>query len=291
MSKEIEDVIKNHEREGKYFDINGINTFALDKGSGEVVLCVHGVPTSSFLYRKVIDSLVEKGHRGVSVDLPGLGLSDRPEDFDYEFNNFADFLTDCLKELNIEKFHLVVHDIGGPVGFALAAKNLEKVQSITILNTMIDIQNFKKPLVMRPFEKKVLGEAELISITHATWPVMFSQMGVNNSSCSTSAEIKAYVDLLKREDDGKAFLKLMRNFNQTEEFQNLVQTALKDVDYPIQAVWGKDDPALTYDHFSKELEELTDTQETHLLSSRHLLQEEVHEEIAEKIVDLIKRTY
>ena len=56
---------------------------------------------------------------------------------------------------------------------------------------------------MRPFEKKVLGEAELISITHATWPVMFSQMGVNNSSCSTSAEIKAYVDLLKREDDGK----------------------------------------------------------------------------------------
>lgn len=110
---------------------------------------------------------------------------------------------------------------------------------------MIDIQNFEKPLVMRPFEKKVLGEAELLSITHATWPIMFSQIGVNDSSCSSSAEIKAYVDLLKREDDGKAFLKLMRNFNQTEEFQNLVQTALKNVDYPIQTVWGEDDPALT----------------------------------------------
>ncbi|WP_298246618.1 hypothetical protein [uncultured Christiangramia sp.] len=49
-------MIKYHERAGKYFDINGIHTFALDKGSGEVVFCVHGVPTFSFLYRKVIDS-------------------------------------------------------------------------------------------------------------------------------------------------------------------------------------------------------------------------------------------
>ena len=80
VNKEIEEVIKYHERAGKYFDINGINTFALDKGSGEVVFCVHGVPTSSFLYRKVIDSLAEKGRRGVSVDLPGLGLTDRQED-------------------------------------------------------------------------------------------------------------------------------------------------------------------------------------------------------------------
>ncbi|WP_245566916.1 alpha/beta fold hydrolase [Christiangramia portivictoriae] len=124
MSKEIEEVIQDHEREGKYFNYNDIKTFALDRGSGEVVLCVPRVPTSSFLYRKVIDSLAEKHRRGVSVDLPGLGLTDRPEDFDYVFNNFADFLTDCLQELRIEKFHLVVHDIGGPVGFALAAKNL-----------------------------------------------------------------------------------------------------------------------------------------------------------------------
>ncbi|WP_245566915.1 alpha/beta fold hydrolase [Christiangramia portivictoriae] len=156
---------------------------------------------------------------------------------------------------------------------------------------MIDIQNFKKPPVMRPFEKKVLVEPELILITHATWPVMFSHMGVNDASCSSSAEIKAYVDLLKRRDDGKAFLNLMRNFNQTEEFQNVVQTALKNVDYPIQAVWGEDDPALTYEHFSKELEKLTDCREVHSLPSRHFLQEEVYAEIAEKIDDFIKRTY
>jgi len=283
MSEDIQNIIEKHERSGKYLNINGVKTFALDKGSGEAVFCIHGVPTSSYLYRKVIDSLAQKGYRGVSVDLPGLGLADRPENFEYDFDNFSNFLTQALKELNIDRFHLVVHDIGAPIGFALAAKNLEKVQSLTILNSMIDIQNFKKPLVMRPFEKKILGEAELKTITHTTWPIMFSQMGVNDVSKIPSNEIKAYVDLLKRKDNGKAFLKIMRNFNQTEKFQALVLKALKNVDYPIQAVWGEDDPALTYDHYKEELAKYTDTQETHLLSSRHFLQEEVYEEIAEKI--------
>ncbi|WP_295182603.1 hypothetical protein [uncultured Christiangramia sp.] len=53
-------MIQNPKQEGKYLDITGVKTFALDKGSGEVVFCVHGVPTSSFLYRKVIDSLGKK---------------------------------------------------------------------------------------------------------------------------------------------------------------------------------------------------------------------------------------
>tara|TARA_B100000953_G_scaffold232607_1_gene194025 strand:- start:784 stop:930 length:147 start_codon:yes stop_codon:yes gene_type:complete len=48
-------VIQNPKQEGKYLDITGVKTFALDKGSGEVVFCVPRVPTSSFLYRKVID--------------------------------------------------------------------------------------------------------------------------------------------------------------------------------------------------------------------------------------------
>jgi pimeloyl-ACP methyl ester carboxylesterase len=279
----VDEVIKTHEADGNYIEVDGIRTFYLDHGKGEPVICVHGVPTSSYLYRKVLKFLEQKGMRGISIDLPGLGLSARPEKFEYEFQNFADHLEKTIRHLNIEKYHLVVHDIGGPIGFALAAKNQQNILSLTMLNTMIDIQHFKKPLVMRPFEKKVLGEAELASITHLTWPVMFDKMGVNNSKLIPSEEIKAYVDLLKREDDGKAFLKIMRNFNQTESFQKQCFRALNNVPYPIQAVWGENDPALTFEHFKRELMELTEVEEIHLLDSRHFLQEEVPEEIAEKI--------
>lgn len=282
----IKNVIGVHERSGKYFDVNGIKTFALDYGEGEAVVCIHGVPTSSYLYRKVLSSLAEKGFRGISIDLPGLGLSARPEEFDYSFPSFATFLGEALKKLKIQKFHLVVHDIGGPIGFALAAKNMEKIHSLTILNTWIDVVNFKKPLPMRPFEKKLIGEAELKMITHTTWPIMFSKMGVNDSSKIPDEEIKAYVDLLKREDKGKAFLKIMRNFSNSPEFRNMCLQAIKTTPYPIQAIWGEDDLALSLDEYGKEIKENADLKRFSTLSSKHFLQEEVWEEIAERISEL-----
>lgn len=279
-----ENVVDQHQSSGKYVEVDGIKTFLLDKGSGEAVVCIHGVPTSSFLYRKVVISLSEKGYRGIAIDLPGLGLTGRPKDFNYTFSGFSNFLIKVINELKIDKFHLVVHDIGGPIGFSLAANQQDRIISLTILNTWADVVNFKKPLVMRPFENKVLGEAQLTMMSHTTWPIMFSKMGVNDSDQIPDEEIKAYVDLLKREDDGKAFLKIMRNFQDSPEFRDTCYRALQQVPYPIQAIWGKDDPALTYDEYGAEIKKVANLNEVHPLPSRHFLQEEVYEEIADLIV-------
>lgn len=283
-------VVDQHESSGKYIEVDGIKTFMLDKGSGEAIVCIHGVPTSSFLYRKLINSLSQKGYRGIAIDLPGMGLSGRPKNFDYTFSGFSKFLTKAISEMNIDKYHLVVHDIGGPIGFVLAANNIDSIRSLTILNTWADVVNFKKPLVMRPFENKLLGKAELATLTHTTWPIMFSKMGVNNTDKIPDEEIKAYVDLLKREDDGKAFLKIMRNFQDSPEFRDTCYRALQQVPYPIQAIWGKDDPALTYDEYGAEIKKVADLKEVHPLPSRHFLQEEVFEEIADLIAEQAKLT-
>lgn len=288
QEKNVQEIINAHEATGKYFQVDGIETFALDKGTGDPVVCIHGVPTSSFLYRKVIGALADKNLRGISIDLPGLGLSSRPVDFDYSFTGLGNFLIKAVKALEIEKFHLVVHDIGGPVGFYLAAKHPEKIKSITILNTWVDVVNFKKPLVMRPFEKKVLGEAELKMMTHTTWPVMFSQMGVVNTDNIPEEEIKAYVDLLKREDNGDAFLKIMRSFEDSEEFRELCYRAVQDPPYPVQAIWGDKDPALTYERYGKEIKEVADLKKISRVPSRHFLQEEAWQEIADKVEKFIR---
>ncbi len=76
------EVIARHREAGRRFEAGGVASFVLDHGDGEPVLCVHGAPTSSFLYRKVIAELSAHGLRGVAFDLPGLGLADRPEHFD-----------------------------------------------------------------------------------------------------------------------------------------------------------------------------------------------------------------
>jgi pimeloyl-ACP methyl ester carboxylesterase len=284
----VEQVIEQHQAAGKYIQVDGVRTFVLDQGEGEVVFCIHGVPTSSYLYRKVIHSLAAKGMRGVAIDLPGLGLSDRPEDFDYTFHNFARFCARAAEVMGIEKYHLLIHDIGGPIGFAIAAENKAKVLSLTILNTWIEVDKFKKPLPMRPFEMPLLGEAELLTITHMTWYLLFSQLGVNHADNLPKEEVYAYVDLLKRDDGGKAFLKIMRSFQKSEEFKRLCYQAVENVSYPIQAIWGADDPALDYERFGEEIKNAANLPTVHKLPSKHFLQEEKPEEIAQLVVQLAR---
>ena len=144
---------------------------------------------------------------------------------------------------------------------------------------------------MRPFEKWILGEAELKMISHITWPVMFKNMGVLNSGKIPPEEINAYVDLLKREDQGKAFLKIMRNYDSSTEFRDLCYRAVQNVNYPVQAIWGEKDPTLTYRTFGKEIKEVAGLKEISTLNSRHFLQEESWLAIADKIVDIAKSVH
>lgn len=282
--RSVDQVIEEHKSSGKFITVEGVRTFVLDWGEGEPVFCIHGIPTSSYLYRKVLKGLEEKGYRGVAIDLPGLGLSERPEDFDYTFSTYARFCARAAEELGLEQYHLVVHDIGGPIGFALAAQNEEKILSLTILNTWIDVDKFKKPLPMRPYEKFGLGEVQLTATTHATWQLIFKGLGVSNTDDIPKEEIDAYVDLLKREDNGKAFLKIMRNFEDSVDFRELCHRAVQNVPYPVQAVWGSEDPGLDYDRFGKEIKEVANLSEVYKLPAKHYLQEDQWEKVVEHIV-------
>ncbi|MFC6998877.1 alpha/beta fold hydrolase [Rufibacter roseus] len=284
----VDQIIDRHKEAGTFIEVEHLKTFVLDQGGGEAVLCVHGVPTSSYLYRKVIAELAANGYRGVCVDLPGLGLTDRPQDFEYSFPHFARFLAKAADKLGLAKYHLVVHDIGGPIGFALAAQHKDRILSLTILNTWIDVVNFKKPLPMRPFEKPVLGEAQLAAVQHLTWYMMFTTMGVSDTENISKEEVYAYVDLLKREDNGAAFLRIMRNFDHREEFRETCLRAVQNVPYPVQAIWGAEDPALRFEEHGEEIKKAAGLKEVHQLNAKHFLQEEKWQEIAHLIIEQAK---
>ncbi len=286
--RSVEQVIDGHKASGKFINVDGIKTFYLDKGQGDPVFCIHGVPTSSFLYRKVLKALDDKGLRGIAIDLPGLGLSDRPEDFDYTFSNFARFCARAAEQLGLKRYHLVVHDIGGPIGFALAAQNQEKILSLTILNTWIDVVNFQKPLPFRPYEMPVLGEVQLAATTHITWQLMFKGLGASNTDRIPTEEINAYVDLLKRDDGGNAFLKIMRNFEDSTAFRELCYKAVQNVSYPVQAVWGAEDPALDYERYGEEIKRVANLSVVHKLPAKHFLQEDQWEAVAAHIASIAK---
>lgn len=250
-----EDIILQHEKNGNYVNVDGVKTFYTDTGEGPVVFCIHGVPTSSFAYRKVAVALQQHGFRTIAIDLPGLGLSDRPDYFRYTFSNFGKFCNRLLDELKINAVHLLTHDAGTPVGLSMAAQNSHRVTFITILDSMLDVAQFRKPLSMRIFEKPFLGEGALAMLTASTFALMMKTEGVHNEDVISQEEMTAYVHLLKRKDRGKAFLKIMRNFEKTKAFTESCYLALQNPVYPVQLIWGDADPFLPYEKYGRQFED------------------------------------
>ncbi|MEA2915156.1 MAG: haloalkane dehalogenase, partial [Bradyrhizobium sp.] len=107
-------LIEEWRRQGRVLEVEGANTILWRMGQGETVICVHGVPTSGFLYRKLLPELASRGLEGVTLDLPGLGLAGRPADFDYSWSGLVAWYLKAIDAAGIRHFHLVVHDIGGP---------------------------------------------------------------------------------------------------------------------------------------------------------------------------------
>jgi len=282
----VADVIERHRAAGREFEAAGVQSFVREAGSGQAVVCLHGVPSSCFLYRKVIDELAQRNLCGVAFDLPGLGLAGRPRDYDYTWTGLGRFAIAAVDALGLERFHLVVHDIGGPVGFELAAAMPDRVSSMTILNTMVEVDGFKRPWMMQPFAARGLGEAWLASMRGPLVVQLMYYTGVGDRSKVTSDEIGAYVALLRRGDGGRAFLKIMRGFERTREKQELYVGTLREARYPLQVVWGADDPTLRMKTFGEQARRAAGVDEIHALGAKHFPQEDQAPAIAERVAEI-----
>jgi len=106
----------------------------VDEGHGEVLLFVHGTPTWSFEYRHLIKAL-SGGYRCVAPDQLGFGRSSRPAGFPYTLEAHAAALEEFVTKLGLDRFTLVVHDFGGPIGLPLALTSGSRVTRVVILNS------------------------------------------------------------------------------------------------------------------------------------------------------------
>lgn len=94
-----------------FADINGFKMHYVDEGSGETVLCLHGEPTWSYLYRKVVP-ILSPSYRVIAPDYMGFGKSETPQDREYTATAHIDNLTALVDKLDLQDITLVVHDWG-----------------------------------------------------------------------------------------------------------------------------------------------------------------------------------
>ena len=99
---------------------------------------VHGQPTWSYLYRKMIPPLVEAGYRCVAPDLMGFGLSDKPVDESaYTLRRHVELIAGLVEAVGLEGVTTVGQDWGGPISLRYAIDHRENVRSVVILNTIV----------------------------------------------------------------------------------------------------------------------------------------------------------
>lgn len=121
----------------------------------EPIVCVHGNPTWSFYYRELVKAF-SPHHRVVVPDHIGMGLSDKPQKYDYCLCRHIDNLELLLEKLNLEPFTLVVHDWGGAIGMGYAVRHPEKIKHILFLNTAAYRSPFM-PVTIRLARVPLLG--------------------------------------------------------------------------------------------------------------------------------------
>jgi haloalkane dehalogenase len=285
MSDATREAIAIHQAAGRRFQASGVTSFAREQGSGATVVLVHGVPTSSFLYRKVVPAVAGQGLHAVAFDYPGLGLAERPDDFDYSWSGLARWTGDAIDALEIDRCHLVVHDIGGPIGFEWAIRNPDRVLSLTVLNTFLDVAGFRRPWPMHPFSIRGIGEVWLAMLQPWLGSQLFYLEGIEDRSATPRHEVQAHIHLLKHRDRGRAFLKIMRGFELTEEKERFLSEGLAERRWPARIVWGERDPALGLDRL-RAVEQVLGSDDTILLPAKHFLQEDQAPAIANAIGDL-----
>jgi pimeloyl-ACP methyl ester carboxylesterase len=122
---------------GKTISINNNSIFYREAGNpeNETILLLHGFPSSSHMYREIINELSDKYHL-VAPDYIGFGLSDMPlvSEFEYTFENITKSVSDFIEALGLKSFYLLMQDYGGPIGFRIATAYPSYIKGLIIQN-------------------------------------------------------------------------------------------------------------------------------------------------------------
>jgi len=123
-----------------FMDVYGFNMHYVDEGpaDGEVIVCLHGMPTWGYLYREFITALSNE-YRVIVPDHMGFGKTDVPENLPFTMQWHVMNLERFLLTLDVRDITLVVHDWGGPIGFGFAVDHPDLVKRIVILNTSVGV--------------------------------------------------------------------------------------------------------------------------------------------------------
>jgi haloalkane dehalogenase len=267
--------------EPHYTELDGLRMHHIDEGAGDPIVCFHGEPTWSYLYRKMLPPLVAGGHRVICPDYAGFGRSDKPTEREwYTYDRHTELVTRVLERLDVRNATVVVQDWGGPIGLRWAVEHPERVARLVILNTGLFTGRVSKGfMAWRDFAERnpdlpvgfVIGGAtasdvpdDVIAAYEAPFPTPESKAGA------------AQFPLIVPTSDDAVGADVM----------SAVADALSRWDKPVLVAFSDGDPVFPYPRAGETFTSLIPTagEQVPIEGAAHFLQEDRGERIAEEIL-------
>lgn len=250
------------------------------------VVLLHGLPSHSYGWRKIMPALASQGTRAIAPDWIGYGLSAKPErrEFAYTPDAFITALAEFVKVLELEQFSLVVQGFLGSVGLQYALRHSDQIASLAILNTPIST-TAKLPWKMHqwglPFAGDVLTQD----------PLLVDRTLEDGSRYQISeSDLDVYrKPFLKSSSAGRSLMATVRNLEHQQSMAE-IESGFQQWQKPILIVWGMRDPWLPLSmaqHFANSIKQAEIIQ---LEKVGHYPQEHYYEAILEDLLPFVRRS-
>lgn len=229
---------------GEFFDYRGFPIFyrqsATASAPEEVLLCLHGFPSSSHDYRKIWNELA-RDFPLLAFDMIGYGFSAKPSGFDYTTFNQADVLQALVRHLKIGKIHILAHDYGNTITQELLARRSENR-----LNFTIESICFLNGALFPETHKPILAQKILISPLGFLFGKFISDSRFKRSLATvfgadtqpTEAELDDFLAVFKFNDGRKIAHKLIRYMRERQKYRERWVAALNSINAPFRFIDG-----------------------------------------------------
>ncbi|GEC77808.1 alpha/beta fold hydrolase [Flavobacterium aquatile] len=275
--------------------INGVEIFYREAGDRNkpTLLLLHGYPTSSHMFRNLINDLSDNYHL-IAPDYPGYGRSEQPPmaEFSYTFENMAALMTSLLKELDIQKYSLYLMDYGAPIGFRIASASPEKIDTLIIQNGCAyeeGLETFWDPIKVYWNDRNNKEAEETLKGFHSPdglkWQYTHS---VPDTNLISPDNWELDLRHLERPENGAIQLQMFYDYQTNVKLYPQWQEYFRKYQPETLIVYGKNDyifPGVGAEAFKKDLKNI----EFHLFDTGHFALESFGVEIGVLIGNFLKR--
>lgn len=231
--------------DGEWFDYaDNLIFFRRNRSTTEVLLCLHGFPTSSFDYHKIWDGLAEN-FAVLAFDMIGYGFSAKPQGYGYTTFNQADVLQALLGHLGVDKIHILAHDYGNTITQELLARQAEgrlnfSIETICLLNGALFPETHRPIMAQRLLISPVgmlLGRLIPDAFFKASLAMVF---GVETQP--TEDELDEFLTIFKHKNGKRIAHKLIRYMAERTKYRERWVLPLQSLKQPFRFINGLADP-------------------------------------------------